>query len=225
MKEYLYKNLAKYGFIGVVAFIILAILIFNHYWSALGVNPKTTNFPEITKDYKEFKDYTTLIFYLISAIGSLSSSILIILFYDAWKEQHNRTLLSTEAKQLLEPLLKEQKLLLCLEEEIHQQYKIKNNRFTLTDNKLVEIFNEYKTTTTTNNLSHAFFNFLAKKRTSDLYNKYLKQGGKLINFHNECSIDLKSYSSVKEELQKLLDELKLDIQNLTNDLKSYILIK
>ncbi len=100
MKEHIYKNLGKYGFLGAGLFIILAILLFNHYWSALGVNPKTTMLPEITKEYEEFKDYTTLLFYLISAVGSILSSLLIILFYGAWKEQHNKTVISDEAKKV-----------------------------------------------------------------------------------------------------------------------------
>lgn len=157
--------------------------------------------------------------------ATLFAPLAALIFVQDWKTQHNKTLLSNEAKNLLKPLLEEQKLLLELEIKMNEQYKIENNRFTVTDNELVEIFNNYYKTTKKNNLDHAFFNFLAEKRTSDLYNKYLIQGGKLIDFHNKCSKDLKSYSSVKEDLQKLLDELKIDIQNLTNDLKSYILIK
>lgn len=81
------KSLALYGFIGAVFLIGFSILVLNHYWTALGVNPKTEALPQITKDYEEFKDYTTLLLALISAAGTLLSSLLIILFYDAWKIQ------------------------------------------------------------------------------------------------------------------------------------------
>jgi len=81
------NRLALYGFIGAAFLIGLSILVLNHYWTALGVNPKTEALPQITKDYEEFKDYTTLLLALISAAGTLLSSLLIILFYDAWKIQ------------------------------------------------------------------------------------------------------------------------------------------
>lgn len=100
MKEHFYKNLGKYGFVIAAAFIILAILFFNHNWSALGVNPKTAMLPEITRDYEEFKDYTTLLFYLISAIGSILSSLLLIFLYGGWKQQHNKSVMADEAKKL-----------------------------------------------------------------------------------------------------------------------------
>jgi hypothetical protein len=81
------RSLAFYGFIGAVVLIGFSVLVLNHYWTALGINPKTQKLPQITKDYEEFKDYTTLLLALISAAGTLLSSLLIILFYDAWKEQ------------------------------------------------------------------------------------------------------------------------------------------
>lgn len=99
-KGYLYKNLSAYGFGGAFLLIAIAVLIFNHLWTGLGENPKTQILPQITKDYEEFKDHATLIIALIAAIGSLLSSLIIILFYGAWKDQHNKIEDAKLAKEL-----------------------------------------------------------------------------------------------------------------------------
>lgn len=101
MKSKNHENLPLYGFIGSAFIIILGVIVFNHYWSSLGPNPYTSMLPPITKKYEEFKDYTTLIFALISAIGTILSSVLIILFYGAWKEQHNQTVYGELAKAVI----------------------------------------------------------------------------------------------------------------------------
>ena len=97
-----YRHLPAYGFWGAVALILIAVLIFNQLWTGLGENPKTQLLPQITKDYEEFKDHATLIIALIAAIGSILSSLLIILFYDAWKDQHNQGIDSKYYSQALE---------------------------------------------------------------------------------------------------------------------------
>lgn len=89
MKHHIYKHLPTYGFIGAFCLIGLAVLYFNHLWTALGENPKTQLLPQVTKDYEEFKDHATLIIALIAATGSILSSLIIILFYDSWKDQKN----------------------------------------------------------------------------------------------------------------------------------------
>lgn len=99
--SHLYKYLARYAFFGSLLFIIISICIFNHLWTGLGENIKTSQLPEITKNYEEFKDYATLIIALIAAIGSILSSLLIISFYGAWKDQHNKTIIADEARKTL----------------------------------------------------------------------------------------------------------------------------
>lgn len=100
------KSLALYGFISAAFLIGFSVLVLNHYWTALGVNPKTEVLPHITKDYEEFKDYTTLLLALISAAGTLLSSLLIILFYDAWKEQKSYDLEKEYADKIIHIIYK-----------------------------------------------------------------------------------------------------------------------
>ena len=172
MKEHLYKNLAKYGFIGVAGFIMLAILIFNHYWSALGINPKTTNFPEITKDYEEFKDYTTLLFYLISAVGSILSSVLIILFYGAWKEQHNKSVISEEAKKVWNLLVELSIETLDLDHEYYN-LQISDYLYFNQQKKILDKIENIKKNTENTMVHFHFFNELSgSKDASSLYMEF-----------------------------------------------------
>lgn len=114
IKRHVYKHLPTYGFIGAVCLIGGSIVYFNHLWTVLGENPKTQLLPQVTKDYEEFKDHATLIIALIAATGSILSSLLIMLFYGAWKEQYNKTEDSKLAKELYLVLQEEKEILFQL---------------------------------------------------------------------------------------------------------------
>lgn len=208
-------QIAPFGLILKLAIVFICVCMFVLFFYYAGLNSSAIKENSVAA--------TQANMFVVAA--TLFAPLAALIFVQDWKTQHNKTLLSNEAKNLLKPLLLEQNLLLTLEIKINEQYEIENNRFTVTDNQLNRVFQAYSDITKKNNLDHAFFNFLVEKRTSDLYNKYLKQGGKLIDFHNKCNEDLKSYTSVKKDLKLLLDELKLDINKLTDELKSYILIK
>lgn len=185
---------------------------FNNYWDQL-VKDRTS------------KEYVAALVNVAIFVATIFAPIAALLLYNNWKVQHNKTLLSNEAKSLLKPLLQEQKILLILEEKFQEQCQTLNNRFTVTDTQLIRVFKTYDDTTKKNNLEHAFFNFLANEKTSKLYEKYLELGSELIEFHNDCCTNLKTYTSVKDEYQNKLDDVKNTMYRLTYDLKSYILIK
>lgn len=95
------KHLPTYGFIGALVLIIVPLVIFNLNWTALGANPKWDLLPDITKNYEEFKDYSGLLFALLNCVGAFLSSLLILLFYGEWKQQHNASIETDYKKEIL----------------------------------------------------------------------------------------------------------------------------
>lgn len=218
-----YRNLPAYGFWGAALLIIIAVLIFNQLWTGLGQNPKTQLFPQITKDYEEFKDHATLIIALIAAIGSILSSLLIILFYDAWKDQHNKAIDSKYYSQALDSFkntstsiakLKTLHDEYCTIEENHEpdiecfQNKFKNiksetlQNLGLFQNDLIFLQNLNHDDDTVSKLESIYTNYISLSKSSfsqekisfDFYNSYTD--------HEKFKTDLFSISIFQGELIK-----------------------
>ena len=226
IKRHVYKHLPTYGFIGAVCLIGGAISYFNHLWTALGENPKTDLLPQITKDYEEFKDHATLLIALIAAMGSILSSLIIVLFYDAWKEQHNRTVLAEEAKPILVKFINELYAIQEIKSAFNEQTENDVSRFSVTDEKVHKALDKLSKLNRENKESYTLFSTLVdKENTATNLLDYLASGGNLIKFHNKCHNEVLSYKAVKEEYSEKLTEVEKLCIDIINDLKTYIFIQ
>lgn len=228
--KHLYKHLPTYGFIGATLLIMGAVTIFNIYWSALGANPKTALMPQITKDYEEFKDYTTLIIALISAVGSLLSSLLIMLFYGAWKEQHNKIEDAKLAKEVYLILQQEKEKLIIFKSVVNKTPYIPNASGNIVttvnaekiESKISEIINESLL------IKSNLIIFSDLTGDSNFENKENLHGQSLIKISNFWLSKIKTPTVINEKVKqdniKICKEHEDNIDSLKEILKNYIKI-
>ncbi|MCK4090706.1 hypothetical protein HCY66_11580 [Acinetobacter radioresistens] len=95
------KRIALIGLITFLAIILFLTAIFNWLWSGTGSDPTRSFYLPFTNDFSEFKDYATLYIALLSFGATMFAGLVVFLVFNDWKEQHNTTVMSEEAKSLL----------------------------------------------------------------------------------------------------------------------------
>ena len=90
------------GLTGLVAFIGIMLLlttIFNWFWTGLGTDPTRTFYAPFTNNFSDFKEYAALYIPLISFGATLFAGFVVFLAFNDWKEQHNKTVITEDAKK------------------------------------------------------------------------------------------------------------------------------
>lgn len=95
------KTIAAIGFFAFIGIMGCLTAAFNWFWSGLGDDPSRYKILPLTNDLNEFKDYAALYIPLISFGATLFAGFVVFLVFSDWKEQHNKKIISDEAKQLL----------------------------------------------------------------------------------------------------------------------------
>lgn len=95
------KKIATIGFLAFTGIMVCLTAAFNLLWSGLGDDPNRYSILPLTNDLSEFKDYAALYIPLISFGATLFAGFVVFLVFSDWKEQHNKKIISDEAKQLL----------------------------------------------------------------------------------------------------------------------------
>lgn len=103
-KTSLYFKSTKIPFIGLISFIsIIGLLtaIFNWFWTGTGDDPTRSFYSSFTTNFNDFKDYATLYIALLSFGATMFAGFAVFLVFNDWREQHNQTIITDEAKKLL----------------------------------------------------------------------------------------------------------------------------
>lgn len=99
------------GFITLLFLMFILTLLFNWLWTGTGVSEHRTLFPSISTNYNEFKEYATLYISLLSFGAAMFAGLAIFLVFHDWKDQHNKTVFSSMAKDVFNLLNAERKIL------------------------------------------------------------------------------------------------------------------
>lgn len=99
------------GFITLLVLMFILTILFNWLWTGTGASGQRTAFPSISSDFTEFKEYATLYISLLSFGAAMFAGLAIFLVFHDWKDQHNKTVFSSMAKDIFNLLNFERKFL------------------------------------------------------------------------------------------------------------------
>lgn len=215
------------GLTGLVAFIGIMLLltsIFNWFWTGLGTDPTRTFYAPFTNKFIDFKEYAALYIPLISFGATLFAGFVVFLVFNDWKEQHNKTVISTEAKELWHKFKSLEKKTHALEEIYLRSRQIQELVYFKgvpdLDKETSDLINEYDKSYPELN----YFTELANDTNNNVHQNYYGA----IKAYREYIETIERNTTIGE-IYTIQDELRTNLikenQNIRKYLSGFILIK
>lgn len=195
----------KIPFIGLTAFLLIVLFstaLFNWYWTGTGASGTHDLLPNITNNYEEFKDYTTLYIPLLAFCASMFSGLVVLLVFYDWRDlknfetKHSMLMKADYHRINFEDYFED----ICLNIiEIHKCYS--KNEFFLSNFLLNSDFNiNNKDLNDFRNLMVRYKNLTQEKELLILVNEYIEIANELMHQNRGIMEDI--YFKIADKYKK-----------------------
>lgn len=192
---------------------IASLMIFNAWWA------------HFVKDNSP-KEYMAALVNLSVFVATLFAPIAALILYDNWKIQHNKTLLSEEAKSVYYVLHKERICFYELREFIIKRAKINKDKrivddpmFTRNLETIADIFNS-------NRAKLGEFTILAEDQNFHIFiEKYRESFKELVKLKESFDFSGRNYVQTEVEILELIELIKTKNYDCITEVKTYIFMK
>jgi len=161
-------------------------MIFNWYWTGTGEFSQRHFFPSITDDFNEFKDYSALYIPLLSFCASMFAGLAIFLVFYDWKDQHNKIVYSSMAKEVFNILNVERKILNDASFFIKSLKNISSDNIYIILSQMEDIINKLVLESNVNSTEiQGFITLTEDSFINDVYLNYITNIQKVVDHYME----------------------------------------